>query len=311
MIHHPLTITQFRAIYYFVCVTLQNIMCTIMSLPLVALFMFVGDIALMGYLAYTIYKRIQEIRSRSYFSFNTLCDERNIDKQIYQFTSILNTNAQKTIAALKHTKDMSNNFDFDYINTVVNIYVNNIIVKNIKARILDNTNEMYIRVNTNDYITSVSRLICNTLNRMVRTNTNNQNQNQTIRFTYSMSNNQGSFDVNTVEQHKECDKHSIYEVTNYSNGTQYYLIEHNQSFYEFLIFAINVNVYYDTTIDIIETSIIDGVQQHYTMISFDNREFDSATSTYSGKNVISSLFNEYYECHRGNNKMKIDRMFML
>jgi hypothetical protein len=257
---------------------------TLVILPRHVLFMFICDIILIGILTFIIYKKILKLFNKSYFYFDTICYDEVRDKQITQFTNILSHNTQKAIESLKCTKGMTSKFDLDKIKITVDTYINHNIKRDVRLAI-QNSNTIRLDVNINEYINSVSQLICHELNRIASDN------NEIIRFTFSMKNNCGSFEVNTIVRHNtQNSNHFIYEVVNYANATKYNLIKYNVYFHTFLLRGV---ISYYSEVKIIETSMIDGISQKYSMIPF-NPEKKVDRYTNPDKNTISLAIKNFY-----------------
>lgn len=293
MPHHPLItlVSIFQGMYFMLCttlfVTLRNMIYTFVSLSPVTLFMLIGDIVLMTYLAYIIYNKLIKLVNGSYFNFCTISNNAIREKQVTRFLGILDSNSKKTINALKCTLEPSDVFDFDYIKDIVDIYINRIIKNNITKSVA-NTDKICLDVNINDHIVNISQLMCHALNRMSRTD------NKIIRFTFCMKGCKGTFNINALKKYKAFNDHYVYEMINYSDNKICYLIKYDPFFHRVMSTLIGGNMFYPD-VKVVETDIIDGIKQKYSIIPFNTSEIDCPMNP--GRDTLMFICRDFYQVH--------------
>lgn len=289
MIHPLISPTFFTGIRFMIYALIKSVI----SLNPIILFMIIGDILLTSYLFYIIYRTILRLFDSSYFSFDTICKNTIFDDQLNKFTTILRANVQKTTNTLKCIDGMSDNFDLDTISDTTDAYINNIIKNDIKTNI-KHAKTLRIDVDIKNYINDISQIICCELNKIAYA------KNKIIRFTFAMENgrNNGSFTINTILRYNTVNiNHSVYSVSDNSSKKTYYLTEYTPDIHNFFIMRRNHSHYYRNScemhiydnINILETTIIDGMSRAYIMIDYDNHN----TSYSVGKNSIIEIINQY------------------
>lgn len=267
MIHPLISPTLFANIRFMIYVLIKSFI----SLNPIILFMIIGDILLVSYLFYVIYRSVMRLLDSSYFFFDTVCNKSIIDDQMTKFMTILKSNAQKTINTLKHTDGISDNFDLETISDIVDTHINSVIKQDIIINIKC-TKKLRLEVDIKKYINDISQLVCCELNKIA------YEKNKLIRFTFIMEKkgNSGSFIIIIVAQHKTVNNnHSVYSVSDCSNKKIYYLTEYTCDMHKFLTLQyIRSHRHYGlqicNNINILETTIIDGTPHVYIMINHDN-----------------------------------------